>query len=68
MSVVANSLRLRSYDARPDATHAVARRGALARVREAWFLAAIALAAFGASALPFRRATAIDPIRAPRSE
>ena len=47
VSVVANSLRLRSYDARPDAAHGVARRSALGRVREAWFLAVIALAAFG---------------------
>jgi soluble P-type ATPase/plastocyanin len=44
VSVVANSLRLRAVDARPDATHRVARRGLLGRLREAWFLAAIAVA------------------------
>jgi len=47
VSVVANSLRLRGYDARPDAPHRVARRGALGRLREAWFLGAIALATVG---------------------
>jgi Cu+-exporting ATPase len=47
VSVVANSLRLRSFDARPEAPHRIARHGPLGRVREAWFLVAIALAAFG---------------------
>jgi Cu+-exporting ATPase len=47
LSVVANSLRLRGYDARPDAVHGVARRGALRHLREAWFLGAIALASIG---------------------
>jgi Cu+-exporting ATPase len=47
VSVVANSLRLRGYDARPDALHRVARPGALGRLREAWFLAAIALGSLG---------------------
>jgi Cu+-exporting ATPase len=47
VSVVANSLRLRSYDARPDAVHRVAGRGALGRLREAWFLAAISVASLG---------------------
>ncbi len=47
VSVVANSLRLRSYDARPDADHRVARRGRLGTLREAWFLGVIALAALG---------------------
>ena len=47
VSVVANSLRLRSVDARPDARHRVARRGLFGRLREAWFLAAIALASLG---------------------
>jgi Cu+-exporting ATPase len=47
VSVVANSLRLRGYDARPDARHHVGRRGALGRLREAWFLGAIALATVG---------------------
>jgi P-type Cu+ transporter len=45
VSVVANSLRLRSVDARPEARHRVGRVGLLRRVREAWFLGAIAAAA-----------------------
>ena len=45
VSVVANSLRLRSFDARPEASHAIVRRGPFRRLREAWFLGAIALAA-----------------------
>ena len=47
VSVVANSLRLRGYDARPDASHGVGRRGRLAHLREAWFLGVIALASLG---------------------
>ncbi len=47
VSVVANSLRLRRYDARPEARHGVARRGRLGMLRDAWFLAAIALASLG---------------------
>ena len=46
VTVVANALRLRSYDARPGAPHWV-RRGRLGRAREAAFLAAVALAALG---------------------
>ena len=46
VTVVANALRLRSYDARPDAVHPM-RRGRIGRLREAAFLAAIALAALG---------------------
>ncbi|MGH2475012.1 MAG: heavy metal translocating P-type ATPase, partial [Candidatus Limnocylindrales bacterium] len=44
VSVVANSLRLRSFDARPEARHRVARRGVIGRLQEAWFLGAIAVA------------------------
>ena len=47
VSVVANSLRLRTYDARPEAVHRVGRRGPLGRLREAWFLGAIAIASIG---------------------
>jgi P-type Cu+ transporter len=46
VTVVANALRLRTYDARPDAVHRTP-RGRLGRLREASFLAAIALAALG---------------------
>ena len=44
VSVVANSLRLRGYDARPEALHRIERRSGLRRLREAWFLGAVALA------------------------
>ncbi len=47
VSVVANSLRLRSFDARPDAPHRIARRGLAGRLREAWFLVAIGAASLG---------------------
>ena len=47
VSVVANSLRLRGYDARSEARHRVGRRGPLAHLREAWFLGAIAIASLG---------------------
>jgi Cu+-exporting ATPase len=46
VTVVANALRLRSYDARPEAAHRM-RRGSLHRLREAAFLGAVALAALG---------------------
>ncbi len=46
VTVVANALRLRTYDARPEAAHRV-RQGRLGRLREASFLAAVALAALG---------------------
>ncbi len=47
VSVVANSLRLRGYDARPEAVHRVGRRGPLGHLRDAWFLGAIAIASLG---------------------
>ena len=43
VSVVANSLRLRSFDARPSAAHRIVRRTFAGRLREAWFLGAIGL-------------------------
>jgi Cu+-exporting ATPase len=48
VTVVANALRLRSYDARPEASHRM-RRGSIHRLREAAFLGAVALAALGAA-------------------
>jgi P-type Cu+ transporter len=60
VSVVANSLRLRTYDARPDAGHRVARRDALGRLREAWFLGAIAVASLGAAGGVLAADRAID--------
>ncbi len=47
VSVVTNSLRLRGYDARPAAVMSEAARGRMARLRDAAFLAVIALLAVG---------------------
>jgi P-type Cu+ transporter len=47
VTVVANALGLRSYDARPQASHRVGRAGLLGRLRQAWFLVAVAIAAVG---------------------
>ncbi len=55
VTVVANALRLRGYDARPEAGHRV-RRGRAGRLREASFLVAVALAALGVAGV----ATAAD--------
>jgi len=60
VSVVANSLRLRRYDARPDAVHHVGRPGALGRVREAWFLVVVAVASLGAAGVVLAADRAID--------
>jgi len=60
VSVVANSLRLRRYDARPDAVHRVGPRGALGHLREAWFLGVIALASFGLAGGVMAADTIID--------
>jgi Cu+-exporting ATPase len=47
VSVVTNSLRLRSFDARPEAALLESRRGVFRRVRDAAFLAVVALLALG---------------------
>ncbi|MBA2299740.1 MAG: heavy metal translocating P-type ATPase [Chloroflexi bacterium] len=60
VSVVANSLRLRRYDARPDAVHRVGPRGALGHLREAWFLGVIALASLGLAGGVMAADTIID--------
>ena len=44
VSVVTNSLRLRSFDAQPSAIRRVPQRGPLARLRRAWYLVAVAAA------------------------
>jgi Cu+-exporting ATPase len=46
VAVVTNSLRLRAYDARPGARRSTG-HGALARLREAWYLVVVALASLG---------------------
>ena len=43
VAVVTNSLRLRGFDARPDAERRAPRRGRLGRLRSAWYLIAVAL-------------------------
>jgi plastocyanin len=47
VTVVLNALRLRSYDARPEAAHRVAGSRGVGRLRDAWFLGVVVLAAFG---------------------
>ncbi len=44
VAVVTNSLRLRSFDARPAAVRAAPARGPLARLRRGWYLVAVAIA------------------------
>ena len=59
VSVVTNSLRLRGFDARPDAVRH-ASRGVLVRLRETSYLAAIALAAVGVAGGAIATDRAID--------
>jgi uncharacterized cupredoxin-like copper-binding protein len=47
VAVVANSLRLRRVDVRPDTVRLEPARSLPGRLREAWFLAVIAIASFG---------------------
>ncbi len=47
VAVVTNSLRLRTFDARPDAERRPPRRGAIARLRRGWYLVAVAVASLG---------------------
>ena len=47
VAVVTNSVRLRSFDARPEARRAARRQGPLGRLRSAWYLIAVALASLG---------------------
>ncbi len=44
VAVVTNSLRLRSFDARPDAGRQAPGRGPIARLRRGWYLVAVAAA------------------------
>ena len=46
VAVVTNSLRLRSFDARPDSVRRPAARSPIARLRRGWYLVAVALASF----------------------
>jgi Cu+-exporting ATPase len=47
VAVVTNSLRLRSFDARPDAARRAPGRGPVARLRRGWYLVAVAIASLG---------------------
>jgi Cu+-exporting ATPase len=47
VAVVTNSLRLRGFDARPDAVRRAPTRGRLARLRRGWYLIAVAVASLG---------------------
>jgi len=47
VAVVTNSLRLRSFDARPDAVRRAPRHGPVARLRSAWYLVAVAIVSLG---------------------
>ena len=47
VAVVTNSLRLRTFDARPDAVRRTPGRGPLARLRRGWYLVAVAAASLG---------------------
>jgi Cu+-exporting ATPase len=60
VSVVANSLRLRRYDARLDADHVLTRPRGVGRIREAWFLIVIAIASFGVAGAVLATDRAID--------
>ena len=53
VAVVLNSLRLRGHDARPGGRLGVARARPAGRLRDAWFLGAIALASLGVAGLAF---------------
>jgi Cu+-exporting ATPase len=60
VAVVTNSLRLRGYDASPDAAHRVGRRGPAAHLRDAWFLVVIAVASVGVAGAALAADRAID--------
>jgi Cu+-exporting ATPase len=47
VAVVTNSLRLRSFDARPEARRRAPTRNVIGRLRQAWYLIAVALASVG---------------------
>ena len=60
VTVVANSLRLRSYDARPATPHRIGRGGLLVRLRQAWFLGAVALPGSPSPGASWLRTASID--------
>jgi Cu+-exporting ATPase len=60
VAVVTNSLRLRSFDARPAARRAAPRDGPIARLRRGWYLVAVAAASLGIAGGVFAADRAID--------
>ncbi len=60
VAVVTNSLRLRSFDARPDAVRRAPGRGPLARLRRAWYLIAVAIASLAVAGGVIAADRAID--------
>ena len=60
VAVVTNSLRLRSFDARPDAIRRAPGRGAVARLRRSWYLVAVAAASLAFAGVAVAADRAID--------
>jgi plastocyanin len=60
VAVVTNSLRLRSFDARPVAARPAPGRGRLRTLRRGWYLGAVALASLGVAGAAAAAERAID--------
>ncbi len=60
VAVVTNSLRLRTFDARPEALRASPPRNIFGRIRQAWYLIAVAIASLGIAAGVLAADRAID--------
>ncbi|HEY7970356.1 MAG TPA: heavy metal translocating P-type ATPase [Candidatus Limnocylindrales bacterium] len=60
VAVVTNSLRLRSFDARPAAVRAPLRRGPIAALRRSWYLVGVALASLAVAGGVMAADRAID--------
>ena len=60
VAVVTNSLRLRTFDARPAGVRPAPRRGPIARLRRAWYLVAVAIASLAVAGGVIAADRAID--------
>jgi plastocyanin len=60
VAVVTNSLRLRSFDARPDAIRSAPSRGALSRLRRGWYLVAVGIVSLAVAGGAMAADRAID--------
>jgi Cu+-exporting ATPase len=60
VAVVTNSLRLRTFDARPGAIRRVPAHGPTARLRRGWYLVAVAIASLGLAGATMAADRAID--------